>query len=176
MPVLIDGDNLVHAARSVEGTGLAIGRAAVCERVGRWARRRGERVRIIFDGRAPESGLREQITGTEVEVRFSGSGITADVAIAEALTADSAARRLLVVSSDRQVQRSARRRRAKAIGSSEFWVGIRRDLERPERRPGEPREKFSGDQPDAAASNEWLRMFGFSDESAGENQELGGLE
>lgn len=176
MPVLIDGDNLVHAARAIEGTGLAIGRAAVCETLGRWAKLRDERVCVIFDGRAPEAGLRGQIAGTEVEVRFSGAGISADIAIAEALSADSAARRLLVVSSDREVQRSARRRRARTIGSHEFWVGVRHDLSRPARSPGEPREKFSGYGPGAAASNEWLRLFGFPDAPASDTEDLGGLE
>jgi hypothetical protein len=104
--------------------------------------------------------LAEQIGSPGIRVSYSGGGISADAVIADVLGADSAARRLLVVSSDREIARAAKRRRARPIRSEEFWARVQRDLARPNSERVEPREKETGLSPSAA--DEWLEEFGLS--------------
>ncbi|MFH1746994.1 MAG: NYN domain-containing protein [Planctomycetota bacterium] len=157
MPVIIDGNNLLYAARDAEGDAPLVGRSILCDTVGGWALRRGERVRIIFDGPAPSDGLASQIGNSEIQVSYSGSA-TADAALIEILETDSAARRLLVVSSDREIMQAAKRRRARSVRSNEFWALMKQDLSRPLPRRREPEEKEHGLNPRAA--EQWLREFG----------------
>jgi hypothetical protein len=94
-----------------------------------------------------------------VRVTYSGSA-TADDALIAILAADSAARRLVVVSTDREIQAAARRRRAKPVRSDEFWAQVQRDLARPDRVPLEPPEKRAGLTPAEGAA--WLRELGLA--------------
>ena len=132
---------------------------ALCNVLGEWAARRGERVHVVFDGRAPEKDLASQIGNSDIQVTYSGR-ITADAALIQMLETDSAARRVLVVSSDREIARAAKRRRARAMRSDEFWALVKQDLSRPLPRRVEPLEKERGLDPSATA--EWLREFGLA--------------
>ncbi len=159
MPVVIDGNNLLHAARKRDSTQLLIGPSMLCDKVGSWARRCGERVRVVFDGPVPSAARAAQIGHPAIEVLFSGSGVSADAVVIGIVEHDSAARRLLVVSSDRAIQRAAKRRRARTIAADAFWVALLRVLERPEgKQRREPEEKEAGLGP--AATAEWLAEFG----------------
>ena len=115
----------------------------------------------MFDGPAPTPERARQIGGPHVEVSYGG-GRTADDRLIEILETDSAARRLLVVSSDREIRRAARRRRARAIDSDSFWASVQQDLARPPAAPArEPREKERGLDENAGA--DWLREFGLDE-------------
>ena len=160
MPVLIDGDNLLHAARDAKPPGPLMGRSMLCDVIGQWANRRSERVRVIFDGPEPNRSLAQQIAHPDIGVSYSG-GISADAVLIEILETDSAARRMLVVSSDHEIARAAKRRRARPVRSEEIWALIQADLARPRPAPGEPREKRHGESPDA--TDKWLREFGLED-------------
>lgn len=160
MPVVIDGNNLLHAARSAETSSLLIGRSMLCDAIGRWAQRRNERVHVVFDGPAPPRPLAGQIGHPAIEVTYSGAGVSADSVLTEILQADSAARRLVVVSSDREIVRAARRRRARSIGAEEFWRTVQRDLSRQPPVKVEPDEKESGLGPEGV--QRWLDEFGLS--------------
>lgn len=159
MPVLIDGNNLLHAARKVDLSDLEIGRTMLCERLGRWAARRREDVHVVFDGPEPEAARRAQIGHPNLKVTFSGRGISADRSLIELLNSDSAARRLVVVSTDREIARAAKRRRATAVRAEMFWETVTRDLSRPEPAPDEPDAKRLGLS--AAEVAEWAAEFGF---------------
>ncbi len=158
MPFLIDGNNLLFAARDVEDPDRLVGRAMLCERLGLWARRGKQRVHVIFDGPAPAEPLAQQIAGSDIRVTYSGHGVSADAALIRTLEEDSAARRLFVVSTDREIAAAARRRRATPIRSDVFWKQVRRDLARPESQPLEPPEKLFGLTPEQAA--DWARELG----------------
>jgi predicted RNA-binding protein with PIN domain len=159
VPVLIDGNNLLHAANDAGTSDLRIGRSMLCDTVGEWARRRAERVHVVFDGPAPNEALAKQIGHRAIKISYSGAGVTADAVLARVIQQDSAARHTIVVSSDKEVVRAARRRRAKTVPSRAFWVAITRDLDRPERPPvAEPREKEVGLSPEA--TDQWLQEFG----------------
>lgn len=162
MPVLIDGNNLLFAAQDTGDPDHVIGRSGLCNALGAWARRKNERVHVVFDGPAPSAGLAEQIGHAAIRVSYSGAGVSADDVIVGILDSDSAARRLLVVSSDREIRAAARRRRARDIRSDEFWVRVRRDLARKPRESVEPREKRDGLAPQEA--QEWLKRFEIDDD------------
>lgn len=161
MPVLIDGNNLLFAARSAGTPDKPPGRTALCATLGRWARRRAEAVHVVFDGPPPAPGLASQIADPALIVTYSGAGVSADDVIARLLATDSAARRLLVVSSDRAVAKAARARRARAVDARVFWEAVEADLARPPRTRLEPPEKRRGLDPDRV--DEWMREMGFGE-------------
>jgi uncharacterized protein len=160
LPVVIDGNNLLYAAREAEALSLLVGRSMLCDAVGRWARRRAARVHIVYDGPAPSAALAQQIGNPSIVVTYSGAGVSADAAVIELIETDSAARRLLVVSSDRAIVRAAKRRRARPVRSEEFWAMLKRDLARRlDVYNPEPEEKDVGLGPEA--TEQWLDEFGF---------------
>jgi predicted RNA-binding protein with PIN domain len=158
MPVLIDGNNLQPAAWSGEPQ-RPVGRMMMCRFLGEWARRFGHRVRVVFDGVEPHTAVAEQIADPDIQVRYSGPDETADDVLMRLIRDDSAPRRLLVVSSDRQIARAARRRRAESIRSDGFWGRVQRDLSRPRTQPAEPPEKRRGAS--CEQTQQWLAELGF---------------
>jgi predicted RNA-binding protein with PIN domain len=158
VPVVIDGNNLLHAARDADALSPLVGRSMLCNTIGQWAELRSERVHIVFDGPAPEPPLARQIAHRAVNVSYSGPGRTADTVLAYLIESNPAARRLVVVSSDKAIIRVAKRRRARFIRSDEFWKFVKRDLARPAPAKAEPDEKEAGLSPQAAQA--WLAEFG----------------
>lgn len=163
MPLLIDGNNLLFAARGLEDPDRPPGRSALCDRLGEWAQRFGERIHIVFDGPQPPKPLAAQIAPANIDVSFSGSGVTADAVLEQILTTDSGARHMVVVSTDREVQAAARRRRAKVVRSDEFWASLLKALARRPGGPLEPEEKRQGLSSDES-TDAWLREFGLEDD------------
>jgi predicted RNA-binding protein with PIN domain len=160
LPVVIDGNNLLYAAREAEALSLLMGRSMLCDTLGRWAQRRAARVHIVFDGPAPPPALAKQIGNSAILVTFSGAGVSADAVVNGLIETDSAARRLLVVSSDRAIVRVAKRRRARPVHSEDFWAWLKRDLARPtDVYNPEPKEKDVGLGP--GATEEWVDEFGY---------------
>lgn len=161
--VLIDGNNLLFAAWDAEPE-RPVGRGALCRRLGDWARRKKRRVCVVFDGPEPGKELSAQIGDPDVAVIFSGPGVSADSVIMERILADSAPRRLLVVSSDRAIAAAARRRSARTEKSADFLRRLARDTApRAGRAAPEPREKRVGLE-EEGATREWLREWGLDGE------------
>jgi len=156
MPVLIDGNNLLYAAWDAEPDRIP-SRETLCQKLGQWARITGEKVTIVFDGPRPPADRARQISAVDVAVSYSG-GCSADDVLIHMLETDSAARRLLVVSSDREIAHAARRRRAKPIRSDEYWERLTRDLARRVPPKPEPPEKRKG--LGSGEADEWLREMG----------------
>ena len=147
--LLIDGNNLMHALRKA---GADAGRGMLCRLLGDLPAGR-ERVCVVFDGPPPSRDLAGQLSGDRIEVHYSGPR-KADEIIAEEIAADSAPRRLTVVSTDRQVRRQARRRRCRVRLSEEFAELLLRG--RPARPPAaEPPEKRRGLTPEQTEA--WMR-------------------
>ena len=131
----------------------------LCDTVGRWALQRDERVHIVFDGPAPHAALAKQIGNPAIKVTYSGAGTSADAVMVDIVETDSAARRLVVVSSDRAIIRVAKRRRARPVRSEVFWRMLKRDLARPAAPYNpEPEEKEGGLSPEV--TEQWLDEFG----------------
>ncbi len=94
---------------------------------------------VVFDAHEPPPGLPRVVGHRGLTVRFASRYPDADSLIEELIRADTAPRRLTVVSSDHRIQRAARRRRARAVDSHVWYAEIvkRRSL-RQESSPVEP--------------------------------------
>ncbi len=177
MPFLIDGNNLMHALRDV---GLEVGRGGLCRLMGKFADGGStglkpvppKKVRVVFDGTPPYGPLAQQIEDERIDVKYA-AGRTADDVIMEYIAADSAPRRLTVVSTDREIRTSAKRRQCKTISSEEFAKTLVRMLERSRRtspaQNAEPPEKSVGLAPEQTRA--WLKELNVEEENfdAGED-------
>jgi len=149
MPFLIDGNNLMHALSGADAT---VGREGLCELLG-YISRRGEKISVIFDGPA-----RSAKPEGELEIVYCPAR-SADEVICERIAANTAPRRLVVVSTDRQIRRAARRRRCKIATSEQFAKTLLRAAAGPEKPPpAEPPEKRLGLRPEQ--TDAWLKEFG----------------
>jgi uncharacterized protein len=164
MPTLIDGYNLLHATgivgRGVGPGGLERSRMAL---VGFLAASlpADERTRttVVFDAHDAPPGLPRVVRHQDITVQYAAKHESADALIEELIRADSAPRRLVVVSSDHAVQRAARRRRAKSVDSDVWYAElIRLRRERTEAVPDAP------ERPPVPLLEEdvnyWIRQFG----------------
>lgn len=160
MPVIVDGYNFMHALRDSRWGSAATGRTTVCRLLGEWSEVSGQAVTVIFDGVSPSPAVIGQVSDPRIRVDYSGGQRTADAAIGELILRSSAPRGTLVVSSDHEVQRSARRRDAQTLDSADFCARVHRDLDQSaRRRPDIPAGKHDGvKHPDR---DEWLRQFGY---------------
>jgi len=129
----------------------------LCWVVGRYLKRIGETGEIVFDGTGPrDKSDFDNIDG--VEVLFAGLGADADTVIEDKIKANTAPRRLTVVSSDRRLRRAARARRANAVKSEVFWSELQRVLRSKRRGANEPAGKEYGLS--EGETEQWLEFFG----------------
>ncbi|MCX5660395.1 MAG: NYN domain-containing protein [Planctomycetota bacterium] len=115
MPLLIDCYNVLHQTMPAALAGLDEG--GLCVAVAR--RFPGQKAVIVCDGQ-PKPGQPSQSPVDGVDLRYTGRGGSADALIIRLIDEDSAPRRLRVVSSDREIQKAARRRGAKVVESGPF--------------------------------------------------------
>lgn len=156
MPLLIDGNNLLYALAEV---GPQVERAGLVELLAELSAA-GEQIAVVFDGPPPPVQQARQIDLHPVEVLFSGHA-AADKRIMERIAANTAPRRLTVVSSDREIRAAARRRRCTIARSEDFARQLMqrlRELRTPPAEPPEPAEKRRGLE-DAEQRRHWLRAF-----------------
>lgn len=150
MPLLIDCYNVLHTTMPSSLAGLD--EAGLCRALDR-SGFAGDRIAVVCDGRVKPQGP-EVSPVAGIELIYSGTGRTADQVIIDLIDRDTAPRRLIVVSSDREIQKAARRRRAKVLSSSQF-IGV---LARPGSeadRSARPTVSLGADQVEA-----WLEEFG----------------
>jgi len=176
---IIDGYNLLHSIQRVspvrsrpgkqrngvskyqrtsngasDGSEL-ISDVRLCRIISEYLKLTGEKGEIIFDGTGPrdKSGF-DNISG--LEVFFAGQGSDADTVIEDKIRANTAPRRLTIVSSDRRLQGAARARKATVVKSQVFWENLCRQLSR-KRTPKEPPEKHFGLT--EGETEQWLKFF-----------------
>jgi len=82
------------------------------------------RTTVVFDAADAPPGLPRVVEHRGLTVRFSAGYEDADALIEELIRAESAPRRLTVVSSDHRLQRAARRRRARAVDSDVWYARV----------------------------------------------------
>ncbi|MEK6248950.1 MAG: NYN domain-containing protein [Planctomycetales bacterium] len=125
--LIIDGYNLINAVGLIpEGVGpgtLEQSRQALLNFLAETLA--GETLTnttVVFDaGEDAPKGLPREIRHRGIQVFFASNYDDADELIEELIQANSAPRRLTVVSSDHRLQRAARRRRAQAIDSDRWY-------------------------------------------------------
>jgi hypothetical protein len=163
MALLIDGYNLMHAAgiigRGVGPGGLERSRLALLYFVAESLPLDAlADTTVVFDAANAPPGLPRMLVHRGVAVRFAANHEDADALIEELILADSAPRRLIVVSSDHRLHRAARRRKAKAIDSDRWYAETVRS-----RRASPPASPAGASKPaDALGEKEvqyWLARF-----------------
>jgi uncharacterized protein len=154
MPLIVDCYNLLHADMPPLLAGLD--EALLC-RLLDVSRYRGGAMTVVCDG-GPKPGLAERSPVESVELRYAGAGRSADAEIMAMIAADSAPRRLSVVSDDREIQKAARRRRAKVVGCAAMVAELARAAERLERQGG-PGAQPEPNVPDGDVAS-WAKLFG----------------
>jgi uncharacterized protein len=149
MPYLVDGHNLIpKIGLRLDSPDDEMELVAILQEFCRRSRRE---VHVYFDG-APAGEARSH-KFANVTAHFVRQGSSADAAIrAHILRLGRAARNWTVVSSDREVQSSARAGHAAAVSSEEFAGSLRRLEARTGHATGDM--QLSSDE-----VSEWLRFF-----------------
>ncbi len=171
MRLIIDGYNLIHAAgilgHGVGPGGLERARKALLNcLVESLEPGIASQTIVVFDAAAAPFLAASQYKHGALQVQFARGDGDADRVIEELIRAESAPRRLTVVSSDHRLHRAARRRRAQAIDSDRWFAQLLRD--RQQRQTPAVDSKPSG-PPSKAEVKYWLAKF--SDDSADEPPE-----
>jgi len=155
MHVLIDGHNLIGKLSDISLADRD-DETKLLRRIQRYRARTGRRVTVFFDGGAVyKPGSTRKIGG--ITIRYAPHGVTADALIIKQLRRERNPKEVLVVTSDREIQRAAKDVRAKIVSSAEF-ADILADLLIP---PSTANEEpaLSPEEVD-----DWLSIFGQSDE------------
>jgi len=152
---IIDGHNLLHSIQKDGPNSGPISDVQLCHIIGRYLKLTGENGEIIFDGIGPpdKSGF-DGISN--LEVFFSGVRTDTDTVIEDKITANSAPRRLKIVSSDRRLRKAARARKATSVKSEVFWNNIQKQLSR-KKTVKEPTAKRRGLS--ESETRQWLEIF-----------------
>ncbi|MCG8401852.1 MAG: NYN domain-containing protein [Firmicutes bacterium] len=114
--LLVDAYNVLHAEKPGSLAGLDL--AGLCRALDRtrWVKRG---VVVVADGDPGPLGMLAS-PAPNVALVYSGHGRTADAEIIHRIDVDSSPRRLVVASSDREIRKAARRRRARDWTSEHF--------------------------------------------------------
>jgi predicted RNA-binding protein with PIN domain len=154
--VIIDGHNLLHSIVKISDDSSSIGDLQLCWIISRYLKAAGETGEIIFDGTGPRD--KSQFDNiANLEVLFAGLGTDADTVIEDKIRANSAPRRLSIISSDRRLRDAARTRKATAVKSEIFWDNLQKQL-RQKKTVKEPEAKRSGLT--ESETRQWLDIFG----------------
>lgn len=141
MKVIIDAYNLYHLAKRRAGQSDPLTVGAFVQMLNAWAKRTNSTVTLVFDGTTPPTAPHQP--PNDLTIVLAGPDQSADHAIIELINSYSAARTLLVVSTDRAIRRHAKRRRCTVLTSDRFWQKLLATPTRPST-PREPKEKRAG--------------------------------
>ncbi|MCE9620535.1 MAG: NYN domain-containing protein [Planctomycetes bacterium] len=157
MPVLVDALNVLHVTGVLPPEMAGPEPADLAGWIER-SRYRGEKVSLVCDGQKPSSS--SFLRGSFVTLVWTGAQ-KADDRIAATLQESSHPRRHLVVSSDRQVQKTATRLGARTLSSATFLQHLASDL----RRTPRPQSPDRNVTLDPRSVQNWLETFGLSGDS-----------
>jgi predicted RNA-binding protein with PIN domain len=163
MAILIDGYNLLHATgilgRNIGPGTLERARNALLSFLAAsLTDSQRASTTVVFDAKDGPPGLPRELHQHGMRVLYAVRHRDADDLLKELIGADSSPRRLVVVSSDHQVQRVARRRRATPVDSDRWYGDVCR-----QRKAREQAEPVVGDKPIpheiVTESADWIRTF-----------------
>jgi len=117
---------------------------------------------IVFDAKNSPSGIPNNETVNGIVVQFAGNEGCADQEIEDLISAHSAPRQILLVSSDHRLQRHAKKRKAKFIDSSEFLLKLlpSEDFDLDEENSHAPQKPQNRSVTHAEDVTHWLEIFG----------------
>lgn len=129
MKILIDGYNLLHASGVFGGVrgarGFEASRQALLDEIARLLGDAASTATVVFDAADAPPGLPDRSRHEGIAVRFARDYESADALIEEIIEDHQSPTALTVVSSDNRVMAAARRRRAKPVGSDEWFTNLR---------------------------------------------------
>ncbi len=168
MPLLIDGYNLLNAT-GILGRGRGPGslerarQALLNTLVESLPPDEVPRTTVVFDASESPWGVAKQTDHRGITVQFASKDADADTVIEQLIAADSAPKRLTVVSSDHRIQRAAKRRRATAVDSDIWFAQLLRN--RAARTAGSPTADLPKPEGELSPGEveHWLREFGLND-------------
>jgi len=155
MAILIDGYNLLHATgilgRNVGPGTLERARHALLRFLAAsLADSERADTTVVFDASNSPPGLPHEQYHQGIRVLYAKGYSDADGLMEKLIRADSSPRRLVVVSSDHQVQRAARRRRGTAVDSDRWYADVcrqRRGRDAADGEASEADDRAKGRQP-----------------------------
>lgn len=175
MALIVDCYNVLHTTMPPMLAGLS--EAGLCQALARtsWAggsggghpggghsgggHSGGGGITVVADGRPKPLGVSESPVAA-VDLVYAGSHRSADDLIIDLIDADSAPRRLTVVSSDRQIRAAARRRRARDMTSDAFIDKLCHQLRKHAAGPPPPGRPNIAPLPPELVRR-WREAFGF---------------
>ena len=143
MPFLIDGYNLQKQIQKIDPEFETLSDTYLCKILSGYLKRIRQFGEVIFDGIGPPDKT-EFENLDNVEVIFVGRNTDADTVIERKIKANTAPKKLVVVSSDRRLRVAAAKRKATGIKSEDFWPMLTRELGRRSKPRVEPRSKHDG--------------------------------
>ncbi len=153
---IIDGHNLLHSIEKTDEGSESISDVQLCRIVGRYLKLIGEKGEIVFDGTGPrdKSGF-DNISN--LEVLFAGRATDTDTIIEDKIRANTAPKRLTIVSSDRRLRKAAQATKARVVKSQAFWNNLQKQLSRKKgiREPAAKRQGLTDGE-----TKQWLEFFG----------------
>ncbi|MHC4122579.1 MAG: NYN domain-containing protein [Planctomycetota bacterium] len=160
MPFIIDGHNLLWAIHKTNPDQGFISEIQLCRIINSYLGKIDDKAVLVFDGTGPKdkSGF-DNISN--LEVIFSGVKAEADDVIKDKIKVNTAPKRLAVVSNDRVIRDTARRRKAVSVKSEAFWLNVERTLKERKNKPKEPPQKRAGLS--EGETEQWLEFFGIED-------------
>ena len=158
MPFLFDGYNVYHGAVKLCEEWSRITPITLCKFIAEDMARIPDIATVVFDGRQPRGRKSKVEPLGFVKILYSGQNKEADVMLEKLIAKNTAPRRLIVVSSDRQLRRAARRRRAVSLSSVDYLLELIKRREQPPPIQKEPKEKHRG-VPEGQL-DKWLELFG----------------
>ena len=155
--IIIDGHNLLHSIYNMYEEHESISDIQLCRIVSRFLKLTGEQGQIVFDGSGPrDKSAFDNISN--LEVLFAGRASDADTVIEDEIKANTAPRRLMVVSSDRRLRAAGRARKATVVKSDVFFDDLQKKLSRRKKAIREPDAKRWGLS--ESETDEWVKFFG----------------
>ncbi len=134
MLYIVDGYNVLHALfRGAGKEEIFARRDWLFDQLAGLAALRAARAVLVFDGRGPRSTSSEPVRNAPVEVVFAGGRFTADTVIARRIAAEPPDTRVVVVSADQEVQRTASRAGVSRMTPAELGEELSHDARTIER-------------------------------------------
>lgn len=157
--IIIDGYNLLHCGLAeINPRGdLESRRESLIRIVEHYAVRGNRQIHIVFDSR--ERHPRAANRGKHMRVTFSQPGKEADEVIRQIVRKERNTRKLLIVSSDREVTNAASDHGAQTISSQEFAQQLKSTSSPGEPPPAANRAKYEDEELSASEVDFWLKMF-----------------
>ena len=167
MQIIIDGYNLLHASGVDPGKGpgtLEQARMALLRFLSQsLSDEERQQTTIVFDAANAPRGLPSRYAHNGMTVLFARDQGEADALIEDLIEAEGAPKELIVVSSDHRLHRAARRRKAKAIDSDDWFFDVVRRNRVRQSQTVAPEKPIA--TPSRGEVSAWLKYFGMDETS-----------